>query len=129
MRFTPTATVAWRSVVDADPSRMDRSELGAVLRALQVVRSLCDAVELDVTARTRKLADTGRSEPVEALLVNETGRSARDARRAAARNTACDAAPGLQAALADGTLTGGHLDAVATAIGRLEGDDVVAEFA
>ncbi len=125
---SPPTADAWRTVVAADPSSMDRGGLGTVLESLTLVRSLCDAVEVAVMARSRTLSETGNCESPEFMLANETGRSARDARRAASRATACEAAPTFHDALTTGRMTGGHLDAVAAVMGRLD-SEVLPDFA
>lgn len=122
------AADAWRAVVAADPASMDRAGLSRVLESITLVRSLCDAVEVAALTRSQALSDAGTSESPDSILINETGRSARDARRAASRATACEAAPPFHEALATGQITGGHLDAVAAVMGRLD-PDAVPDFA
>ena len=62
------------------------------------------------------------------MLAGGGRRSKRDAEAAAARGAVCQRMPQLGAALADGTIGAGHVDAVAKAARHLD-DDATAELA
>jgi len=128
MKSTTASSAAWCAVTTADPASMDREAVVGLLRSVSSVRAACDAVEVLAVRRTRELSQAGASEPAEHLLASETGRSSKHARAAAARQEACEAMPGLEAGLADGRLSAGHLDAAAAAHAKLS-DEVGAQFA
>lgn len=119
------ATASWHAVHAADPNRMSRADLSQLYGHLERVRSACDAVEVMAVRRGRELNQAGAAEAPEAVLARETGRSARDARVAAQRETACASVPEFQAALAAGDMSAGHVDAAAFAMKGL--DEAVAD--
>lgn len=126
--YTADADTAWSTVTAADPSLFDRSELVGLLESIERVRRVCNAVEVQAVRRSRELAESGVGEPPENLLTSSTGSSSRQARAAAAREQACEAMPAIEHALADGTLSAGHVDAAAVVHGRLD-TDVASAFA
>jgi hypothetical protein len=117
---TTDANPAWATVTNADPSLLDRPGLVGLLASIERVRRVCDAVEVEVVRRSRELADHGRGEPPENLLATTTGASSRSARTASTREQACDAMPAMESALADGTMSAGHIDAAAAVRARLD---------
>jgi hypothetical protein len=121
------ATAAWSLAVGAEPDEMDRGELGELLTAVRLARSRLDAVEVRAARRLRSLAAIGQSECAEAAIASSTDRSARDALDVAARDALCDAQPGIEDALVEGSLSAAHLDAI-NAAGRRLPDEVLAEF-
>ena len=128
MQSTAVAGAAWCAVAGAEPAGLDREGVVGLLRSIASVRAVCDAAEVLAVRRTRELNAAGSSEPAESVLANQTGRSSRNARDAATREQACTAMPTLEAGLAAGTITAGHLDAAAAAHARLS-DDVAEQFA
>jgi len=107
---------------DADVEACDRAGLDDVLRHCRTVRGLIDAVEVRVARRSRHLAAEGRSECPEGVLVEHGRRSGRDARAAAEREQACTQMPTFEDALAAGTVSSGHVDALAAATNGLDDD-------
>ena len=128
MQSRSAAHAAWGAVVAADPADLDRRDVVELLRSIASVRAVCDAAEVLAVRRTRELSAAGNSESAENVLANQTGRSSRNARDAATREQACAAMPTLEAGLAAGTITAGHLDAAAAAHARLS-EDVAEQFA
>lgn len=128
MKTDPAVGAAWCAVAGTDPASLDRDAVARFLRSIASVRAVCDAAEILAVRRTRELATAGAAESAENLLASETGRSSKDAREAAAREEACAAMPELEASLAAGTMSAGHVDAAALAHSKLP-DDVADEFA
>ena len=119
---------AWRAARTARPEGMDRVELGGHVEDLARVRAWLDAAEVRAARRSRELADQGRSEPAEGLLGRAGRQSGKDARAAADRERVCDQMPGFEMALDNGTISAGHVDAVANATRNLD-DAVRSDFA
>ena len=119
---------AWRAARAATAEVMDRAELGSYVEDLARVRAWLDAAEVRAARRSRELADHGRSERAEGLLGRTGRQSGKDAKAAADRERVCEQMPGFEAALDDGTIAAGHVDAVADATRNLD-DAVRTEFA
>jgi hypothetical protein len=111
----------------ADPEVMDRDQLAVVAKQIAQLSSWVDSVKVRVTRRQRQLAEQGRGEAPADLLVREGGQSGRDARGADDREKVCTALPNFEGALASGSVSAGHVDAIA---GVVRGMDQVtaAEF-
>jgi hypothetical protein len=110
-----TASVATLAV--ADPASCDRAALAELAAEALRVRGWLDAFEASIAAAAAHLA-----EPADVVLAADGRRSGRDARAAAERGVACELMPELHSALAAGTVSAGHVDAVARAAGRLDDD-------
>ncbi len=104
----------------ADIAACDRAALAELVTRSQRVRSWLDAFDATVAAAAARLAAEGRCEPPGTLLTGGGRRSGRDAQAAAARGNVCQLLPGVHQALAHGTLTGGHADALARLAGDLD---------
>ncbi|MBA3803948.1 MAG: HNH endonuclease [Acidimicrobiia bacterium] len=121
----PVAATA-RSALDVlattDVGSCDRGALDVVLAEWRAVRSFTDVFEVRIARRARELAGEGRSERPEGILRDGGRRSTRDAKAAADREAVCDEMPIFEAALSDGDVSTGHLDAVATATKGLDDD-------
>ena len=100
----------------ADPEVMDRDQLAVVVRQIAQLSSWVDSVKVRVTRRQRQLAEEGRGEAPADLLVREGGQSGRDARSADDREKVCSDLPNFEAALASGSVSAGHVDAIAGAV-------------
>jgi len=107
----------------ADIESMDRQSLDGVTAARRTVVAFCDAIDIRVARRSRQLAAEGRSEPPADVLRERGRRSGRDAAAAAGREEACDQLPSFEDALGDGSVTAGHLDALANATSKLNDTD------
>lgn len=114
------ADAAYSAVVSAQPATMNRDELAEHLAHLRVVRSWVDAAEIAANRRARELADAGSAGSAEAAHVRAGQRSEREARAVTDRADVCDQMPGFESALASGDVSGGHVDAIARAAGRLD---------
>ncbi len=104
----------------ADPDVMDRDQLAGLVTGLRRLRSFCDSAEVRVTRRTNQLVAEGRCEPAAALLTNGGRTSSRDALAASERAAVCEALPSFEDALAAGSISAGHVDALAAATRNLD---------
>ena len=107
-------------LIAADVAACDRVALGGLVAGAQRLRGFLDALDVRVAVRAGELTVAGASEPAGEVLGDRGRRSRRDAERATARAEVCAAVPGLEAALAGGKLSGGHVDAIAACVARLD---------
>jgi hypothetical protein len=101
-----------------DPAICDQGGLAELVAASQQLRCWLDAFDATVAARAAALAHDGRCEPPAVLLAGRHSR--RDGETAARRGEVCELLPGLHEALAAGTVSAGHADAVARVAADLE---------
>ena len=120
-----SATVAL--LLAAEPDVAERDEVAEIVRHARQVQSWLDSVNVACARRTRELASSGKAEPAESLLGDEGHRPSRESAIINKRVPACDAMPKFEAALAEGTISAGHVDAVAAVLGRLD-DEIRAAF-
>jgi len=106
---------------------MDRDDLDSVMQARRALAAFADSVDIRVARLSRQLAAEGRSESATGVLRDAGRRSGRDAAAAAGREQACEQLPSFETALAAGTVSSGHLDAVANATAKLD-EAAKAEF-
>ena len=116
----PDAGAVFEALRSVDPAVLDRDELVAVTSQIAALRAWCDGLQVRVTRRQRELAAAGRSEsPVESLA--QHGRqSSKEARAAEARERVCSTIAGFEDALSTGSVSSGHVDALAAATRRLD---------
>jgi hypothetical protein len=110
------------SVVDAFVKLLvaDPAQCGADGLALLVARSLrvrgwLDALDAAIAVQATRLAGEGVAADAATVLGGGGRRSRRDAEAAAARGSVCARMPVVAAALAGGTVSAGHVDAIVTA--------------
>ncbi len=117
-----TAVCSTRSVklLVADPAQCGRGGLELLVRRSLRVRGWLDAFDARVAAQAARLAAEGASADSATVLGGGGRRSRRDAEAAAARGDVCARMPGVGDALADGTVTAGHVDALVNAARRLD---------
>jgi hypothetical protein len=113
---------------DIELDLLDRDELAAIVAASARVRGWLDAVDLRCSRRGRTLADAGEAEPAASMLANKGNRTNRDARQISRREKVAEAMPSLEDGLSAGTVSAGHLDAIANAT-RNASPEVRAAFA
>jgi hypothetical protein len=106
----------------ADPGQCGRDGLELLSRRSLRVRSWLDAFDARIAAQAAKLAAEGVSPDAATVLGGGGRRSRRDAEAAAARGEVCARMPALADALADGTVTAGHVDAVVAAARSVDDD-------
>ncbi len=104
----------------ADPDVMDRDELAELIEQLAHHRSWCDALQVKATRRQRELAAEGRAEPPRDLLSRHGGQSSKHAKTADEREQICTALPSFEDALTAGSVSAGHLDALANSVRNLD---------
>lgn len=110
-----------------DPAVVDHDELALLVGSVAQLRGYLDAYEIRCTRRTCDLAEGGQSESAASMLTRSGHHSTKDAARISDRNAVCEQLDEFEDALTDGRIAGGHLDAVADAMRRLD-DDTRAEF-
>ena len=113
---------------DVEIDTLERDELAVVVATTARVRGWLDATELRCARRGRNLADAGNAEPAPSLLARNGNRSSRDANQIDRRNKVAEAMPTFEDGLGDGTVSAGHLDAIANAT-RTAPPEVRAAFA
>src|SRR5262245_28897750 len=97
-----------REVLATDPATCDATELAGLSDGVQRLRCWLDALDAAVVARSAALATAGgRRSMRESDVIHE-------------RATVCAAMPDVHEALAAGTLSAGHADAIARAANRLD---------
>src|SRR5215207_2840912 len=102
-----------REIAATDPTTCDAAELRSLASGAHRVRCWLDAVDAAVVSRSAELASAGGR------------RSSREADVIAERAAVCTSMPEVHAAMADGTLSAGHADAIARAANRLDTDERV----
>jgi hypothetical protein len=100
----------------ADPDVMDRDELALTVKQVAQLGAWLDSVNVRVTRRQRALAADGRAEAPADLLARHGGQSGRDARTADDREHICSSLPNFEDALAAGSVSSGHVDAIASVV-------------
>jgi hypothetical protein len=109
-----------REVAGTDPATCDSVGLAVLTSAIHRVQCWLDAVNAAVAARADELARAGAGGPACMVLTDGGRRSSREAAMVTERATVCAAMPEVHAALASGTLSAGHADAIARAGNRLD---------
>ncbi len=125
MRHQPDAVYA--HVRDTDPDVLDADGLTVHVGRIAQLQAWLDAEKVRTTRAQRRLADDGQAAPPEHSLARDGRTSSKDAKAAAERETVCTAMPGFEDALAEGAVSAGHVDAVASATRSLD-ETETAEF-
>ena len=110
--FDTGASTALEQLVATDISVADQSTLSEVSAAIARLQAFVDHAKVQVSRRTRQLAEGG-DRSAEHVLLDEGRLSGKDARATSERDRLCESLPEFDEALATGTCTGGHLDALA----------------
>ncbi|MGE0141444.1 MAG: DUF222 domain-containing protein, partial [Ilumatobacteraceae bacterium] len=103
-----------------DPVTADLAQLQAALREVTRVRRWLDGREVAFTNGLRALADVSPSVFPEAEVAEATGTSLHHGNQTAERAKTADSVPALADALADGKVSGEHLDAMTAGLRSLE---------
>jgi hypothetical protein len=127
MAVTADTEVVFAVLCTADPDVMDRDEIAGYIKQVASLKAWCESLTVRATRRQRQLAAEGRAEAPKDLLAREGGQSGKEARAGEEREQVCAALPNFEEALACGTVSAGHVDAIAGAIRNLD-DTVAAEF-
>lgn len=110
----------YATVRDTDPDVLDADRLREYQRSLATLRAWCDARQVRATRRQRSLAAEGRAGEPRHTISCDGRQSSKDARQASEREQVCTTMPGFEEALAAGTVSAGHVDAVANATRNLD---------
>jgi hypothetical protein len=107
--------VGVRAAVDdlsgTDLSVADHGELATASRAVARLQAFVDAAKVQIARRGRELAAQGDTSSAH-TLIDEARCTGSDARATDGRERVCGHLPQFESALADGTVTGAHLDAL-----------------
>ncbi len=114
-------------VRDTDPDVLDAEGLAGYIAKIAELRAWCDARQVRATRRQRQLAAEGRAADPRSSLTRHGRQSSKDAAAAGEREAVCSSLPGFEDALGAGSVSAGHVDAIASATRNLD-QDAVAEF-
>ncbi len=106
------ASAAFATLVATDVTVADHAELAVAAASVARVQAFVDHAKVQISRRTRQLADEG-DRSSELVLLDEGRLSGRDGRQNGERDRVCETLPEFESALAAGDCTGGHLDALA----------------
>jgi hypothetical protein len=109
-----------REVARTDPRTCDSAALTVLTSALHQLRCWLDAADAAVVVRADELAAAGAGGPACMVLTNGGRRSSREVAVVTDRAAVCAAMPDVHTALAAGTVSSGHADAIARATNRLD---------
>ncbi len=98
----------------------DRRELAHIVELSARVRGWVDAIDVAVARRVASNATPGVDASPAEVLGRCGRRSRKEAKAAADRAAVCDQLPSFEDALADGTVSAGHVDALANATRNLD---------
>ncbi len=127
MAVSADTPVVFAVLCAADPDVMDRDQLAVYVKQVASMRAWCDSLDVRATRRQRQLNSEGRGEAPKDLLARAGGQSGKQARAGDEREQVCAALPNFEAALANGAVSAGHLDAIANTVRNLD-ESVSAEF-
>lgn len=99
---------------------MIESGSAVLVAGSQRVRGWLDAFDARIAVRAAHLAGRGECESAGSVLAGRGCRSQRDAEAAASRAGVCDTMASVHDALSNGTISAGHVDAVANAAASLD---------
>ena len=108
------------ALTSADPAACDRVGLAELVASAQRVRDWLDALDARIALQASRLAEHGSCEPAGAVLAGGGRRAGREAEAAARRGEVCAQMPAVHDALASGTVSAGHVDAIGRAAGQLD---------
>ena len=109
-----------RSVLPGDVDLLDAAEIAVRLGELKRARGVLDAYEVQLTNRLRVLNAAGSSLPPSDVHARCGGLSSKEAKDKQRRAEVLDDAPAVGARLDDGSISAGHVDALANATSRLD---------
>ena len=112
MRAPPDISGVFNALFVIQPDLLDRDGVALGHAQVAALKAWADSIQVRLTRRGRELAAEGAAEaPVEMLGKHgrETGRGAA---LAEAREKTCSNLPGFEDALAEGSISSGHVDAI-----------------
>ena len=117
-----TVLDAFVKLLVAEPGEKDPAGLDGLVRRSLRLRGWLDSIDARIAIRAARLTGDGSGEAAATVLAGGGRRARRDAEAAAGRGTVCASMPEFGAALADGTVCAGHVDAVVNAVRNLDDD-------
>ena len=111
------------ALVTDDVDQRDRPAIEALFDAAARVQSMAEAVRLAAASRLEQIAATNGSVDPADTIARHGRADGRQAQRTARRARVVGQVPQLSDLLADGQVSGDHLDVVAQALARLEPDE------
>jgi len=115
------------TLLAVDLEHADHDWLSDVVSMSSQLQGFLNSFDIKCARRTRQLAEVGRSEPADSMLGNKGRRSDKDAKKIADRADLGESMSDLEDALGAGTVSTGHLDAIASATKGLD-EDLKAQF-
>ena len=115
MTTRPDPVTTLEALVACDPGSMTLTEVIRATQHIKSVRGCLDGIEARLGTRSREL-----DAPVADLFSRNAGVSAAEGRLRDRRSKALEDAPSFVDALAHGSVSAGHADALANATGRLD---------
>lgn len=100
-------------LLDRDPACEDRAGVGEILSDLNRLAGWVEARRVRCARRLRQLEAEGRSESTSTALLDESRKSAKEAKAIEERERVCAEFPALESALAGGAVSSDHLDVLA----------------
>jgi len=100
-------------LASVEPATCDRVALSELVALSQQARGWLDAFDARIAMTAARLAEHGHSESARDVLAGGGRRAAREAAAAARRGGLCERLGKVHDALADGTVSAGHVDAIA----------------
>jgi hypothetical protein len=126
MNSPPDAVYA--AVRDTDPDTLDAAGLAEYTANVARLKAWIEARQVRASRRQRALAASGQAADPRDTLSRHGRQSGKEAAAANDREVVCTSMPGFESALAEGTVSSGHVDAVAAATRNLD-EEARAEFA
>lgn len=109
----PGVLEAVQRLLASDPDVASADELAAITRDSAVLRNFSSYVDVRAARRSKVLAAEGSSPPAGGVLIDEGRLTGNDAKAAGERDRVCTEMPAFEDALASGSCTAGHVDALA----------------
>jgi hypothetical protein len=102
---------AVEDLIGLDLSVADHGEIAVAGRAVARLQAFVDLAKVQINRRGRQLAETGDTSSAHALI-DEARCTGNDAKTTGGRDQVCATLPEFESALAEGAVTGAHLDAL-----------------
>ncbi len=109
----PGVLDAVQRLLACDPDVASAAELAAITRDSAVLRNFSSYVDVRAARRAKVLAAEGSLPPAGGVLIDEGRLTGRDAKAAGERDRVCTELSAFEDALASGSCTAGHVDALA----------------
>ncbi len=111
----------------AEVDIVERTDLAMLVATSARLQAWHDSIDMQLARRARQLQQAGRSESAESMFSGPGNRSTKDSETVNKRSEVGDELPSFEAGLANGEVSAGHLDAMASVRKRLD-DETRAKF-